>query len=159
MKCKTLQISRKWVSVFPTRIPTLKFLRSNSIVWSVLCWTWLKLSTGLSWKTWLSSGNHRGKILFNSKWLADSRIWILFRYVDRVANSLQQNLRLADKMQSHSKASAEKRRTTAAEQARQQPLLKRLIERTKELQGEIEKNISKKYNNRPVHITGGVAAL
>ena len=76
-----------------------------------------------------------------------------------MANSLQQNLRLADKMQSHSKASAEKRRTTAAEQARQQPLLKRLIERTKELQGEIEKNISKKYNNRPVHITGGVAAL
>jgi hypothetical protein len=27
------------------------------------------------------------------------------------------------------------------------------------LQADLEKNISKKYNNRPVHITGGVTSL
>nr|SVE70480.1 EOG090X07S9 [Daphnia similis]SVE71735.1 EOG090X07S9 [Daphnia similis]SVE72364.1 EOG090X07S9 [Daphnia similis] len=81
------------------------------------------------------------------------------RYVDRVANSLQQHLRLADKVDGNRTMLAERRRTAAAEQARLQPTLKKLIERTKELQADIEKNISKKYNNRPVHITGGVTSL
>nr|CAG4641774.1 EOG090X07S9 [Eurycercus lamellatus] len=81
------------------------------------------------------------------------------RYVDRVATSLQQHLKLADKMEGNGLAAAEKRRSTAAEQARLQPMLKRLIDRTKELQAQIEQSISKKYNSRPVHITGGVATL
>nr|SVE89938.1 EOG090X07S9 [Daphnia sinensis] len=81
------------------------------------------------------------------------------RYVDRVANSLQQHRRLADKVDGNRTTLAERRRTAAAEQARLQPTLKKLIERTKELQADIEKNISKKYNNRPVHITGGVTSL
>nr|CAG4637090.1 EOG090X07S9 [Ceriodaphnia reticulata]SVE72992.1 EOG090X07S9 [Ceriodaphnia reticulata] len=81
------------------------------------------------------------------------------RYVDRVASSLQQNLRLAEKMEGNRTTLAEKRRASAAEQSRLQPALKKIIERTKELQVEIEQNISKKYNNRPVHITGGVTSL
>nr|CAG4647980.1 EOG090X07S9 [Moina brachiata]SVE93064.1 EOG090X07S9 [Moina brachiata] len=80
-------------------------------------------------------------------------------YVDRIASSVQQQLKLADKMESNKKAVAEKRAATAAEQARLQPLLKKLIERTRELQGDIAKAISKKYNNRPVHITGGVTTI
>jgi hypothetical protein len=82
-----------------------------------------------------------------------------FRYVDRVANSLQQHLRLADKMEANRAILAERRRSAAADQARLLPTLKKLIERTKELQADMEKNISKKYNNRPVHITGGVTSL
>lgn len=82
-----------------------------------------------------------------------------FRYVDRVANSLQQHLHLADKVEGNRTTLAERRRTAATEQARLQPTLKKLIERTKELQADLEKNISKKYNNRPVHITGGVTSL
>nr|SVE85551.1 EOG090X07S9 [Daphnia pulicaria] len=81
------------------------------------------------------------------------------RYVDRVANSLQQHLRLADKMEANRMILAERRRSAAAEQVGLQPTLKKLIERTKELQADLEKNISKKYNNRPVHITGGVTSL
>lgn len=68
-------------------------------------------------------------------------------------------MRLADKMDGNRVTLVEKRRAAAAEQARLQPALKRMIERTKELQAEIERNISKKYNNRPVHITGGVTSL
>lgn len=83
----------------------------------------------------------------------------MVRYVDRVANSLQQNLRLADKMEGNKTTLAEKRRASAVEQSRLQPALKKLIERTKELQADIEQSISKKYNNRPVHITGGVTSL
>nr|CAG4643277.1 EOG090X07S9 [Ilyocryptus agilis] len=81
------------------------------------------------------------------------------RYVDRVATALQQHLKLADKMEANRVATAEKRRAAAAEQGRLQPLVKRLIERTKELQADIEQSISRKYNNRPVHITGGVTTI
>lgn len=81
------------------------------------------------------------------------------RYVDRVAASLQQHLKFAEKMEGNRVATVEKRRSAAADQARLQPMLKRLIERTKELQADIEGSISKKYNNRPVHITGGVTTL
>nr|CAH0110589.1 unnamed protein product [Daphnia galeata] len=81
------------------------------------------------------------------------------KYVDRVANSLQQHLKLADKMEANRVIIGERRRSAAAEQVRLQPTLKKLIERTKELQADIEKIISKKYNNRPVHITGGVTSL
>nr|CAG4647131.1 EOG090X07S9 [Megafenestra aurita]SVE92446.1 EOG090X07S9 [Megafenestra aurita] len=81
------------------------------------------------------------------------------RYVDRVASSLQRHLHLADNMEGNRAALVEKRRAAAVEQSRLQPTLKKMIERTKELQGEIERNISKKYNNRPVNITGGVTSL
>lgn len=62
-------------------------------------------------------------------------------------------------MEGNRAALVEKRRAAAVEQSRLQPTLKKMIERTKELQGEIERNISKKYNNRPVNITGGVTSL
>nr|SVE74239.1 EOG090X07S9 [Daphnia barbata] len=81
------------------------------------------------------------------------------KYADRVASSLQQHLRLAEKMDGNRTILAERRRCAATEQARLQPSLKKLIERTKELQAHIEKDISKKYNNRPVHITGGVTSI
>ena len=76
-----------------------------------------------------------------------------------MANSLQQHMKLADKMVANQKSAAEKRKATAVEQSRLQPLLKRLVEQTKQLQAQVEQQISKKYNNRPVHITGGITTL
>lgn len=81
------------------------------------------------------------------------------RYVDRLASSLQQQLKFAEKMEKNQASAVEKRKAAAAEQKRFHPLIKKLIERTKELQANIEETVSKKYNNRPVHITGGVASL
>jgi len=80
-------------------------------------------------------------------------------YVDRLTNSLQQHLALADKMVANGKTAAAKRDAAAAEQRRLQPLLQRLVQRTKELQTDMEKHISRKYHMRPVHITGATATL
>lgn len=81
------------------------------------------------------------------------------RYVDRLASSLQQQLKFAEKMENNQAATVEKRKAAASEQKRFHPLIKKLIEKTKELQANIEESISKKYNNRPVHITGSIASL
>nr|CAG4644866.1 EOG090X07S9 [Leptodora kindtii] len=81
------------------------------------------------------------------------------RYVDRLAGSLEQNLKLADKIVANQTAAANKRTEAVVEQNRLEPLVKMLVESTKQLQVNIEQHISKKYNNRPVHITGGVTAL
>lgn len=114
-------------------------------------------STDQSLKTWHWSANLQGKLPNYYRRPITNKYFR--RYVDRVANSLQQQLRLADKMENNKKMVAEKRLATAAEQARHQPLLKKLIQRTKELQSDIEKAISKKYNNRSVYITGGITTI
>ena len=79
--------------------------------------------------------------------------------MDRLTNSLQQHLALADKMVANGKTAAAKRDAAAAEQRRLQPLLQRLVQRTKELQTDMEKHISRKYHMRPVHIAGATATL
>ena len=62
-------------------------------------------------------------------------------------------------MVANGKTAAAKRDAAAAEQRRLQPLLQRLVQRTKELQTDMEKHISRKYHMRPVHITGATATL
>ena len=79
--------------------------------------------------------------------------------MDRLASSLQQQLKFGEKMEANRAAAVEKRKSAASEQKRFHPLIKKLVEKSKELQVNIEANVSKKYNNRPVHITGGVASL
>lgn len=79
--------------------------------------------------------------------------------MDRVSSSLQQHLRFAEKMETKRNQFIEKRSSAASEQSRLQPALKGMIERTRELQAQIEQSISKKYNNRPVHVTGGVTSI
>nr|XP_012137613.1 PREDICTED: CDK5 regulatory subunit-associated protein 3 [Megachile rotundata] len=81
------------------------------------------------------------------------------RYVDILASSLKQKLTLIEKMTALQKNMREKREATAEQAAAVRPLLQLLIQRTKELQAEIEKDISKKYKNRVVHLTGGISAL
>ncbi|XP_043269000.1 CDK5 regulatory subunit-associated protein 3 [Venturia canescens] len=81
------------------------------------------------------------------------------RYVDVLTGTLKQKLSLVDKMVSMQKL-VKQRREEAREQAISlQPMLKLVIQRTRELQNEIEQDISKKYKNRVVRLTGGVNAL
>ena len=81
------------------------------------------------------------------------------RYVDVLALSLKQKLSLVEKMIALQKSVREKREATAEQAATLRPLLQLLVQRTKELQSEIEKDISKKYKNRVVRLTGGISAL
>nr|CAG4640940.1 EOG090X07S9 [Eulimnadia texana] len=81
------------------------------------------------------------------------------RYVDRLANSLQQRLSLVDKMKASEAAAADKKFAAAAEQAALKPRLQLLIQRTKELQSALEADVSKRYNNRPVYITGAISSI
>ncbi|CAK9823607.1 CDK5RAP3-like protein [Anthophora retusa] len=81
------------------------------------------------------------------------------RYVDVLASSLKQKLTLVDKMIGLQKAMKEKRESAADEANTIRPLLQLLIQKTKELQTQIEKDISRRYKNRVVHLTGGINIL
>ncbi|KAG8236540.1 hypothetical protein J437_LFUL011317 [Ladona fulva] len=81
------------------------------------------------------------------------------RYVDQLAYTLKQKLSIIEKMQESKKVlqlSKEEARKNAIDI---QPKIKLIILKTKELQKEIEQDISKKYKNRPVNIMGGANTL
>ncbi|KAK3926479.1 CDK5 regulatory subunit-associated protein 3 [Frankliniella fusca] len=81
------------------------------------------------------------------------------RYVDNLAVTLKQKLSLVDKsiaMQSR----VREKRAEHGEMARDlRPKLDLVISKTKELQSQIEEDISKKYKGRPVNIMGGINTL
>jgi len=81
------------------------------------------------------------------------------RYVDVVAATLKQKLNLIDRMVSQQESMRQKQDDTQSQIHKLHPLLKLVIQRTKELQAEIEQDISKKYKNRTVYLTGGVNML
>lgn len=103
------------------------------------------------------------------------------RYVERLADSLQQQLHLADKME-RAALSAQERRSTALQQQREmEPQLEKLVERTKQLQEQVRtghhllsgkflmccllatmqvsQSISKRYDNRIVNIMGEINSI
>ncbi|KAL6265628.1 hypothetical protein P5V15_002422 [Pogonomyrmex californicus] len=81
------------------------------------------------------------------------------RYVDVVATTLKQKLNLIDRMVTQQESMRQKQEDTQNQINKLRPLLKLVIQRTKELQTEIEQDISKKYKNRTVYLTGGVNML
>ncbi|KYM80581.1 CDK5RAP3-like protein [Atta colombica] len=81
------------------------------------------------------------------------------KYVDIVAIILKQKLNLIDRMITQQEFVRQKQDDTRNQIDKLRSLLKLIIQRTKELQTEIERNISKKYKNRMVHLTGGVNTL
>lgn len=81
------------------------------------------------------------------------------RYVDVVATTLKQKLNLIDRMVTHQESVRQKQNDIQNQIDKLRPLLKLIIRRTKELQTEIEQDISKKYKNRMVYLTGGVNTL
>ncbi|KYN40920.1 CDK5RAP3-like protein, partial [Trachymyrmex septentrionalis] len=81
------------------------------------------------------------------------------KYVDIVAVILKQKLNLIDRMITQQETVRQKQDDTRNQIDKLRALLKLIIQRTKELQTEIERDISKKYKNRTVHLTGGVNML
>lgn len=81
------------------------------------------------------------------------------RYVDVLAASLKQKLNLVDKMIASQNTVRQKKENAAKEANTLRPLLQLIIRRTKELQSEIEQDISKRYKNRVVYLTGGTSTL
>ncbi|XP_078036546.1 CDK5 regulatory subunit-associated protein 3 [Augochlora pura] len=77
-------------------------------------------------------------------------------YIDMFSTTLKQKLSLVDKMRALQNAMKQKRENAVKEVEALQPLLQCIIQRTKELQEKIEQDISKKYKNRDVHLTGVV---
>ncbi|XP_039595503.1 CDK5 regulatory subunit-associated protein 3 [Polypterus senegalus] len=76
------------------------------------------------------------------------------RYVDRVTDILQQKMKQADILVLKQQRMVEKGQEALAEQAKLEPQLDQLIKRTRELQKQIEADISRRYNNRPVNLMG-----
>ncbi|XP_018303630.1 CDK5 regulatory subunit-associated protein 3 isoform X2 [Mycetomoellerius zeteki] len=81
------------------------------------------------------------------------------KYVDIVAVTLKQKLNLIDRMVIQQESVRQKQDDIQNQIDKLRPLLKLIIQRTKESQTEIERDISKKYKNRTVHLTGGVNTL
>ncbi|KMQ98640.1 cdk5 regulatory subunit-associated protein 3 [Lasius niger] len=81
------------------------------------------------------------------------------RYVDVVTATLKQKLNLIDRMITQQEFMRQKQEDVQNQIDKLRPLLKLVIQRTKELQTEIEQDISKRYKNRTVHLTGGVNTL
>ncbi|XP_070162322.1 CDK5 regulatory subunit-associated protein 3 [Polyergus mexicanus] len=81
------------------------------------------------------------------------------RYVDVVTAALKQKLNLIDRMITQQESMRQKQEDAQNQIDKLRSLLKLVIQRTKELQTEIEQDISKRYKNRMVHLSGGVNIL
>ncbi|KAJ8670554.1 hypothetical protein QAD02_001813 [Eretmocerus hayati] len=81
------------------------------------------------------------------------------RYVDVLSSNLKQKQKMIVKTESLQQVTRNKQEEMRQQAIALQPVLKIVIQKTKELQSEIEKDISKKYNNRKVKLTGGVNTL
>ncbi|XP_041122539.1 CDK5 regulatory subunit-associated protein 3 [Polyodon spathula] len=76
------------------------------------------------------------------------------RYVDRVTELLHQKLKQADILVLKQQAMAERRQEALREQGQLEPRIDLLVQRTKELQKQIESDLSQRYNNRAVNLMG-----
>ena len=80
-------------------------------------------------------------------------------YVDRLVEGLKRKLSLVDRMEFDNKAVGERREEAIGEQAVVQRKLDLIKGKTKELQSDIEGDISKRYKNRPVNVMGGMQSV
>lgn len=62
---------------------------------------------------------------------------LLFRYVDRLTESLQHKLKLSEKMQASCKAVAERKQEAATHQSELEPKLDVIVKKTKQLQQQV----------------------
>ncbi|CAH0546182.1 unnamed protein product [Brassicogethes aeneus] len=81
------------------------------------------------------------------------------KYVDILTASLKQKLSIVDRMKVNKKLVEKKIVGLQEEKSNLQPVIKVLIEKTKELQKDVQEDISKKYKGRVVNIIGGVNLL
>ncbi|KFO34927.1 CDK5 regulatory subunit-associated protein 3 [Fukomys damarensis] len=76
------------------------------------------------------------------------------RYVDRVTESLQQKLKQSQLLALKRELMVQKQQEALQEQAALEPKLDLLLEKTRELQGLSEADISRRYGGRPVNLLG-----
>ncbi|XP_042904886.1 CDK5 regulatory subunit-associated protein 3 isoform X2 [Parasteatoda tepidariorum] len=81
------------------------------------------------------------------------------RYVDRLVDTLKSKLETAEKMVENQKVVKAKYHEAVNEQASIEPKIDLIVEKTKVLLSQVEKDISKRYKNRLVNIMGGMSAL
>uniref|UniRef100_A0A1B6L5Z9 CDK5 regulatory subunit-associated protein 3 n=1 Tax=Graphocephala atropunctata TaxID=36148 RepID=A0A1B6L5Z9_9HEMI len=81
------------------------------------------------------------------------------RYVDSLASNVEHKQGLVEKMVASQKAVREQAQEAKQEALQQQDKLRLVIDKTKQLQSQIEQDISKKYKNRPVNLMGGISAI
>ena len=81
----------------------------------------------------------------------------MYRYVTRLAEGLLQNLKLAAKYDYSAEDCSEKYIKLGEEMKKINPRIQQLTKQSRELQIELAKEISSRYNNRTVYITGGVS--
>ncbi|KAL9967232.1 hypothetical protein ACROYT_G025412 [Oculina patagonica] len=81
------------------------------------------------------------------------------RYLDRLADSLQQKLKVSEKLVAAIKTVADKRQAASTEQRDLEPKLEVIRTKTKELQQQLAQEISKKYKTRPVNIMGEINTI
>ncbi|CAG5073475.1 Similar to Cdk5rap3: CDK5 regulatory subunit-associated protein 3 (Rattus norvegicus) [Cotesia congregata] len=76
------------------------------------------------------------------------------RYLDVLSEMIEQKRGMMEKMIAIQQKNVEKQNEVTREINDLQPLLNIVIQRTKELRTDIERDISKKYQSRPVQLTG-----
>lgn len=81
------------------------------------------------------------------------------RYVDRLKETLKQMLSLADKMVFLEKQMVVKYKDADSELREIQPKLELVIKRTKEMQKQMESEISNRYKDRVVNIMGEINTM
>ncbi|CAN7983976.1 unnamed protein product, partial [Ixodes hexagonus] len=81
------------------------------------------------------------------------------KYVDRLVETLQQKLYQADKMLQSQEAVVARRQEALEEQRQLQPKLDLVLLKTRQLQKQIQEEISKRYKDRPVNIMGGINVM
>jgi len=81
------------------------------------------------------------------------------KYVDRLVGDLKQKLRLVERTKLQNEELRCKRETSVTEECQLRDTLKSLMQKTKVLQANVEKDISGRYNGRRVNIMGGVQTL
>lgn len=81
------------------------------------------------------------------------------KYVDLLTESLKQKLEVVERMRARKKVLEDKIKDARAEIRSILPNIDNITEKTKVLQKQIEKDISKKYKGRPVNIVGGINTL
>lgn len=81
---------------------------------------------------------------------------MFFRYTSRIIDGILQNTKLAKKLEYAAENAVQKHSTIQSEIESVKPKIQQLTKQSRELQAELAKEISLKYNGRTVYITGGV---
>ncbi|XP_077483736.1 CDK5 regulatory subunit-associated protein 3 [Amblyomma americanum] len=81
------------------------------------------------------------------------------KYVDRLVDQLQQKLYLSDKNLQSREAVATRRQEALEEQRQLQPKLELILAKIRQLQKQVQDDISKRYKGRPVNIMGGINVM